>query len=264
LWEILLTHLFEKIIHVFLFFPFFRFSAFSAFLKKYIKNLIPRKKFTKSGKRGKKGKREILEIRVFAAAPRAICDENGHNFKQGRPRRQPRNPVLICAYVVKSSGNLSENVYFARAPNFSKSQFNLIEIMNLFSSKFCEEKVMAYKEGRNQKQQTATLLQYFGKKPSPQKRDVKSDQQSAAVKQFLEYFCNKHKMEPIVSRSEEELYNEYYDWTMQFNYVGYKKQMFLAEVFKLQEDLPKNAMPLRREINISVLNESLLGKRKRE
>ena len=86
------------------FFRFSAFSAFSAFLKKYMKIWIPRKKFTKSGKRGKKGKREILEIRVFAAAPRAICDENGHNFKQGRPRRQPRNPVLICAYVVKSSG----------------------------------------------------------------------------------------------------------------------------------------------------------------
>ena len=64
--------------------------------------------------------------------------------------------------------------------------------------------------------------------------------------------------------SDEELYNENYNWTMQLNVVGYKKQMFLAEVFKLQEDLPKNAMPIRRQVNIAVLNESLLGKRKRE
>ena len=137
--------------------------------------------------------------------------------------------------------------------------------MNPFPSKFCREKVEAYKEGRKKKQQVATLFEYFGKKkPSLQKQDVINKQQSAPVKQFLAYFCDKHKNETTVCRSDEELYNEYYDWTMQLNVVGYKQQMFFAELFKLQDDLPKNAMPLRRKVNISVLNESLLGKRKRE
>ena len=146
-----------------------------------------------------------------------------------------------------------------------KTQFNSIGInMISFTSKFCTEKVTAYKEGRKQKQQVATLLQYFGKKPSPQKQDVINEQQSAPVKEFLAYFCDKHRNETTVCRSDEELYNEYYEWTIHLNLVGYKKQMFLAEVYKLQEDLPKNAMPIRRQVNIAVLNESLLGKRKRE
>ena len=137
--------------------------------------------------------------------------------------------------------------------------------MNPFPSKFCSAKVLAYKEDRKQKQQAATLLQYFGKKLSPQKQeDVRNEQQSAPVKQFLAYFCDQHKNHTAVCLSDEELYNEYYDWTMQLNVVGYKKQMFLAEVLKLQEDLPKNAMPIRRQVNIAVLSESLLGKRKRE
>ena len=58
--------------------------------------------------------------------------------------------------------------------------------MNPFPSKFCREKVEAYKEGRKQKQQVATLFEYFGKKkPSLQKLDVINKQQSAPVKQFL-------------------------------------------------------------------------------
>ena len=151
-------------------------------------------------------------------------------------------------------------------PQFNSVHFSENYIMNQVPSKFCNQKVLAYKDGRKQKQQTETFLQYLGKKPSPQKTkdDIHGQQAAAAVKQFLAYFCDKHKNEATVGRSDEELYNEYYDWTMQFNRVGYKKQMFVAEVMKLQEDLPKNAMPLKREVNIAVLTESLLGKRKRQ
>ena len=79
-------------------------------------------------------------------------------------------------------------------------------------SKFCDQKVLAHKNGRNQKQQTETLLQYLA---LPQKKDeIHVQQAAAAVKQFLSFFCDKHKNETTVGRSNEELYNEYYDWTM--------------------------------------------------
>ena len=133
------------------------------------------------------------------------------------------------------------------------------------SSKFCDQKVLAHKNSRNQKQQTKTLLQYLGKKPLPQKKDeIHVQQAAAAVKQFLSFFCDNHKNETTVGRSDEELYNEYNDLTMQFNCVGYKKPMFITEVMKLQDYIPENAMLLKREVNISVLTESLLGKRKRQ
>ncbi len=132
--------------------------------------------------------------------------------------------------------------------------------MNQFLGKPCFKKVMTNKDERKQKQQKTNMLQFLGKKTPKHKEDEKT----TAVKEFLKYFCEVHKDKSTVHRSDSDLYNEYYDWTMQTNRVGYGKPTFIAEVFKLQDDLPTDTMPLKREVNISLLTDSLLGKRKRE
>jgi hypothetical protein len=111
-------------------------------------------------------------------------------------------------------------------------------------------------------QQANNLATFLGAKKS--KQSAKGDECSKQVLEFISFFCRSHKDEKAVYRTDEELFNEFYDWNMRLGRRVFGRQSFMVEFLELQKKLPKDSLSMTRELKIPVVYESLLGKRLRE
>ena len=122
------------------------------------------------------------------------------------------------------------------------------------------------KAGKNElkqtQQQANNLATFLGAKS---KQSAKEDSEcSKQVLEFISFFCRSHKDEKAVYRTDEELFNEFYDWNMRLGRRVFGRQSFMVEFLELQKKLPKDSLSMTREFKIPVVYESLLGKRLRE
>jgi hypothetical protein len=110
-------------------------------------------------------------------------------------------------------------------------------------------------------QQANNLATFLGAKS---KQSAKGSECSKQVLEFISFFCRIHKDEKAVYRTDEELFNEFYDWNMRLGRRVFGRQSFMVEFLELQKKLPMDSLSMTREFKIPVVYESLLGKRLRE
>lgn len=123
------------------------------------------------------------------------------------------------------------------------------------------DKVSTNKKAKEELQQANNMANFLNMK-NP-KQPAISDC-SKQVQEFISFFCRTHKDEKAVYRTDTELFNEFYDWNMSLGRRVFGRQAFMFEFLELQKKLPKDSLNMKREFNVPVVLESLLGKRLRE
>ncbi len=119
-----------------------------------------------------------------------------------------------------------------------------------------------YNELKQTKQQANNLATFLG--VNKLKQSAKGSECSKQFREFISFFCSIHKDETAVYRTDEELFNEFYDWNSRLGRRVFGRQAFMLEFLELQKKLPKDSLSMTRELKIPVVIESLLGKRMRE
>ena len=129
------------------------------------------------------------------------------------------------------------------------------------TSKKFAKKMSTNNKTKEELQQANNMANFLNVKGPNQSANSECSKQ---VREFISFFCRVHKDEKAVYRTDDELFNEFYDWNMSLGRRVFGRQAFLFEFLELQKKLPKDSLSLKREFNVSVVLESLLGKRLRE
>ena len=130
-------------------------------------------------------------------------------------------------------------------------------------NKIFSKKISENTKRKQTEQQANNMALFLGTKTF-EETIVRKSECARQVEAFLAFFCETHKNELFVYRSDEDLFKEFYEWVMRKGRVAFGKQAFMYELQELQKNFPKSALPVKRELKLATIYESLLGKRMRE